>query len=81
MYDIFYIAKEKDAAFLDLQKRIPLLKLAKYEDNLGEILDEQFGFTFDATKNPEKQLAPHVFPEIGIEQKEKPEPKKKKIKI
>lgn len=36
MYDIFYIAKEKDYKFLNLQKRIPLLKLAKYEDNPGE---------------------------------------------
>jgi DNA-directed RNA polymerase II subunit RPB1 len=51
----------------------------EYQDNLGELLDAQFDFTFDATKNPEKQLAPHVFPEIGIEQKEKPESKKKKI--
>jgi hypothetical protein len=36
MYDIFYIAKEKDYKFLNLQKKIPLLKLAKYENNIGE---------------------------------------------
>lgn len=36
MYDIFYISKERNSAFLDLQKRIPLLKLAKYEDRLEE---------------------------------------------
>jgi hypothetical protein len=32
MYDIFYIAKDKNSKFLDLQKRFPLLKIAKYTD-------------------------------------------------
>ena len=36
MYDIFYISKEKDNNFLDIQKRFPLLKLAKYENNRSE---------------------------------------------
>ena len=36
MYDIFYISKEKDSKFFDLQKKIPLLKIAKYENNVSE---------------------------------------------
>jgi len=53
-------------------------KLTKeYEENLGEIMDAQFDFSFDATKNPEKQLTPHIFPDTGIEVKDE-EPKKKK---
>lgn len=36
MYDIFYIAKDRDQRFLDLQKKIPLLKLAKYEEKASE---------------------------------------------
>lgn len=37
MYDIFYISKTKDSEyFKDLEKRIPLLKLAKYENTKDE---------------------------------------------
>ena len=36
MYDIFYISKEKDNNFFDLQKRFPLIKLAKYENKKSE---------------------------------------------
>lgn len=36
MYDIFYISKDKDTKFLELQKRIPLLKIARYNEKVSE---------------------------------------------
>lgn len=36
MYDIFYISTEKDKNFYTLQKKFPLLKLAKYETTVNE---------------------------------------------
>ena len=36
MYDLFYISKEKDNNFFDLQKRFPLIKLAKYKNKKSE---------------------------------------------
>jgi len=36
MYDVFYISTEKDKNFLTLQKKFPLLKLAKYETTINE---------------------------------------------
>ncbi len=38
MYDVFYISTEKDDNFRELQKRIPLIKLAKYETTVNEAI-------------------------------------------
>jgi len=42
-------------------------KLSKdYPENLGDTIDSQFDFVVDTTKNAEKQLTPHLFPETGL---------------
>ena len=38
MYDVFYVSTDKDESFRQLQKRFPLLKLAKYETTVNEAL-------------------------------------------
>ncbi len=74
--------KEKVENKVEVSPDIIESKLSKeYEENLGDIIDSQFDFAFDATKNAEKQLAPHIFPDTGIEVKEETIKKKRSIKM
>lgn len=59
-----------------LMKNIESKLANEYEENLGDIIDAQFGFSFDATKNSEKQLIPHLMPDTSLEIDDK-KPKKK----
>ena len=58
-------------------------KLSKdYPENLGDTIDSQFDFVVDTTKNAEKQLTPHLFPETGLGKavaKVEPTPEKPKV--
>ena len=58
-------------------------QIGEYGENAGELIEDAFDFSYDKSKNPEKSLPPHAFPDASILKKKttkktdvKPEPVK-----
>jgi len=49
----------------DLEEKLGM----EYRENVGEVIESAFDFSFDLTKNPQKQLQPHIFPDTSIMKK------------